>query len=60
MVALAEIYLQILEVPFLLTTSLPAFSTDLRSMLPRRTFSGKLKDINKHVFYSTEMITALS
>ena len=54
MVTLAEF------LKFRSSTSLPAYSTDLRRMLRRRTFSGKFKEINIHVFYSTEMITALS
>ena len=54
MVALAEL------LKLRSSTSLPAYSTDLRGLLPRRTFSGKFKEINIHVFYSTEMITALS
>jgi len=53
MVALAE-FLKFVPLP------LPAYSTDLRRMLRRRTFSGKFKEINIHVFHSTEMITARS
>ena len=54
LVALAEFF------KFRSSTSLPAYSTDLRGMLPRRTFSGKFKEINIHVFYAAEMIIALS